>query len=126
MELRLRPVWIEIPVRDIERALKFYGTLFGVEGHISDDGVRRTVTLMYDEESKVGISINQTANFEPGDKGVFIYLDAGDDLDRCLPLVEPAGGKILAQKTSMGQAGCYATIQDTEGNTLALYSYATS
>lgn len=117
-------VWIEIPARDVERALKFYKTVFDYpDVEISDDGVRRTATLFGgDTQGKSGISLNQTDNFEPSDKGVFVYLDAGEDLTPALDKVVPAGGKIIAGKTSMGEAGFYASVLDSEGNLIALYS----
>lgn len=117
-------VWIEIPARDVERALKFYQTVFDYpEVEVADDGVRRTATLFGgDTQGKSGISLNQTANFEPCDKGVFIYLDAGEELTPALDKVIAAGGKIIAGKTSMGDAGFYASVLDTEGNLIGLYS----
>lgn len=116
--------WVEVPVKDIERAKRFYETVFELPaGEVVDDGVRRTVTLYYDETMvKTGFSLNQTANFEPGDKGLYVYLDAGDDLTGALNRVEAAGGKVLTPKTSMGSAGNYATVLDSEGNLFGLYS----
>ena len=52
-----------------------------------------------------------------------IYLDTGQDLTAHLNRVEPAGGSVVEAKTSMGEAGYYATFRDSEGNLLALYSY---
>src|SRR2546423_324375 len=121
----MQAVWIEIPVKDFDRALRFYQTVFQLEPtEVSTDDVRRTTTLVnMTQEGKPGISLNQTANFEPSDKGALVYLDAGADLTDHLNRVESAGGKIVEPKTSMGEAGYYATIRDTEGNVLALYSY---
>ena len=119
----MQAVWIEIPVVDLERAMKFYQTLFKLEPtEISTEDVRRTTTLYYTPEGGPGISLNQTNNFEPSDKGTLVYLDTGEDLTEHLGRVEPAGGAIVEQKTSMGEAGYYATFRDTEGNLLALYS----
>lgn len=115
-------VWIEIPVKDIERAARFYEAVFDVQCEIKDDGVRRTATLTSSQQTGAGVSLNQTANFEPDDKGVFIYINAGSDLNDLIPRVEPAGGKIITPKTFMPGAGYYAAFQDTEGNLLALYS----
>jgi predicted enzyme related to lactoylglutathione lyase len=121
----MQAVWIEIPVNDIERALEFYRQVFQLEQiEIVDDGVRRVATLLnITPEGQPGVSLNATANFEPGDKGVLVYLDAGEDLTGHLNRVAPAGGKVVEPKTSMGESGFYATIVDTEGNTVALYSY---
>ncbi len=101
----MQAVWIEIPVKDLDRALQFYQAVFGLqEAEIAADDVRRTTVLASTTpEGGAGISLNQTHNFEPSDKGTLVYFDA--------------------PKTSMGEAGYYATILDTEGNQLALYSY---
>ena len=119
----MQPVWIEIPVKDLERAMKFYQALFALEAtEVGADDVRRTTTLYYSPEGGLGVSLNQTNNFEPSDKGTLVYLDAGEDLTEHLKRVEPAGGTVVEPKTSMGEAGYYATFRDTEGNLLALYS----
>lgn len=122
----IQAVWIEIPVKDLERAMQFYQTLFELEATpILDEGVRRTTTLTNTTEGGgVGISLNQTANFEPSNKGPLVYLSTNEDIPGYLARVEAAGGKIVEGKTSMGEAGHYATILDTEGNMLALYSFA--
>jgi uncharacterized protein len=121
----MQAVWIEIPVKDIERALKFYQAVFKLEPtEISTDEVRRTATLSNTTpEGRPGISLNQTKNFEPSNKGPLVFVDAGEDLTDHLARVESNGGKVVEGKTSMGQAGFYATIADSEGNVLALYSY---
>lgn len=115
--------WVEIPVTDIERARRFYSALFEVEAEIVDDGTRRTVTLTSGDQSGVGASLTQVANFEPGDKGPLVYVSpANDDMDAALSQVEAAGGSIVEGKTPMGSAGFYGLFKDTEGNTLAFYS----
>jgi uncharacterized protein len=115
----MQAVWVEIPVRDLDRAATFYQTVFGLPaGEVSEEGVRRTLTLVNPGEHGAGISLNQTANFEPSSSGTLVYLETdGDALDK----VPTAGGKVVQEKTSMGESGFYATVQDTEGNLLALY-----
>ncbi len=121
--MTVQVVWIKIPVKDIERALKFYTSLFGGEPEIVDEGVRKTATIMNSEKFGVGFSLDQTDNFEPSDKGPLIYIWAeDDDMDAAIAKVEPAGGKTVTPKTAMGQAGFYGLFQDTEGNVLAWYS----
>lgn len=119
----LQAVWVEIPVTNLERALGFYRAVFGLgDTEIVDDGVRRTATcFMGSPEGAAGISLNQTQNFEPSDRGPLVYLYNGEDINTILPRVEAAGGQVTTGKTTMGEAGNYALILDTEGNTLALY-----
>jgi hypothetical protein len=118
----LKTVWVEIPVKNIERAAKFYGKVFEREYTISDDGTRKTTTLTDTSEAGVGFSLNETANFEPSDKGALVYLDCGEDLAPVLARVGNEGGKVVMPKTDMGGYGFYAMFQDCEGNVLALYS----
>lgn len=114
--------WIEVPVQDIERASKFYSQVFGLEGKsIADDGTRRTVTLT-DEDAALGLSLNQTANFEPSDKGVYLYYSAGDDMDAARSRVVEAGGTLVTEKIAMGDAGYYCSVKDTEGNLFGLWA----
>lgn len=120
----IQAVWFEIPAMDLERAMKFYQAVFGLgPTEITTDDIRRTTTLFPGSaEGQAGISLNQTANFTPSDHGPLVYLDASPDLTPALERVEPAGGKVVESRTSMGEFGCYATFLDTEGNLLALYS----
>ncbi|MBC8163793.1 MAG: VOC family protein, partial [Roseiflexaceae bacterium] len=114
----MQAVWVEIPVRNLERAAAFYQAVFQFQPtEIGDDGTRRTTTLVNTSpEGHAGISLDQTANFEPGNHGPLVYMDAGEDLTNHLQRVEAAGGSIVEAKTSMGDAGYYATFEDTEGN----------
>jgi predicted enzyme related to lactoylglutathione lyase len=116
----MQAVWVEIPVEDVARAAAFYQAVFGLPaGEVSDDGTRRTITLASPSgEGGMGISLNQTAGFLPSDRGPLVYLSAdGDALER----VESAGGRVLEGKTSMGDAGSYALILDSERNQFALF-----
>jgi len=115
----MQAVWVEIPVRDLDRAATFYQTVFGLPaGEVSEEGVRRTLTLVNPGQNGAGISLNQTANFDPSASGTLVYLQTNGD---ALEKVSAAGGKIVQEKTSMGDSGYYATVQDSEGNLLALY-----
>jgi len=117
----MKPVWIEIPAADIQRAATFYGMLFNTELKIVEDGPRQYANLPFGEDSPGG-SVNQIDGFNPNNEGVLVYLDANGKVEEVTKLIQEAGGKIVEQKTSMGEAGFYVTFNDTEGNTLALWS----
>ncbi|HEX2621216.1 MAG TPA: VOC family protein [Phototrophicaceae bacterium] len=114
-------LWVEIPVKNLERAMKFYETVFDLAPmEVIDEGIRRHATLN-PGGSETGGSINLTQNFEPGNKGVLVYLNLTEELSGHLEKVVAVGGKIVEGKTTMG-AGFYAIVLDSEGNQLALYS----
>jgi hypothetical protein len=112
--------WVEIPALDIHRAAAFYSVLYGKTLAIIDQSVRKLVILPH--ENGVGAAVNQSDNFQPGDKGPLVYLNAGHDLSPMLNRVEAAGGKIVTPKTDLGGNGFYAIIRDSEGNNVALMS----
>lgn len=122
----LQTVWIELPVKDIERALAFYRAVFQLgDIAVNDDGTRRTAVLASTGEGgSPGISLTQTAGFNPSDRsGVWLYFATGEDFAGHVERVRAAGGTIVDEKVSMGEAGSYTSFIDTEGNLLSLYTY---
>ena len=114
-------VWVEIPVLDMPRALAFYNALFQLQAEAYDDGERLSAVLWM-IEGNPGLSLTQIAGFTPSQDGPWIYLHSSDPLAELLARAEAGGGKILSPLTSMGAAGSYTAIRDTEGNTIALYT----
>jgi uncharacterized protein len=116
--------WFEIPVKNFERAKKFYETILGttlpIHDGMSSDGFKMAM-LPCDKEG-VGGAIVEAKDYEPSQKGVFIYLNGGNDLSVPLSKVEKAGGNILMPKTSIGEYGFMARFTDTEGNKIGFHS----
>jgi predicted enzyme related to lactoylglutathione lyase len=115
--------WVEIPVKDIERAAKFYGQLLEREVTITDMPPRRMATL-YFEPNEVGGSLLQAPGVEPGNQGAHVYLNAGrdSDLEVMIERVRSLGAEIIIPATPMGNDGRFATFKDSEGNTLSLFA----
>jgi predicted enzyme related to lactoylglutathione lyase len=114
--------WFEIPVTDFDRALMFYSRL--LEVIIQKEEVGDLVMGFFPSDDKnVSGAIVMGPNYQPGNTGVLIYLDGGNDLQDILNRVEVSGGKILLQKTLITEEiGYMAIFMDTEGNRLALHS----
>lgn len=119
--------WFEIPVKNFERAKKFYETIFNYQMPESQMGPARMGFFLYDFQSgKVGGAIVEREGFhEPSDKGSLIYLNCEPDLQVILSRVVQAGGKILMEKTNIApdqNLGFWGMITDSEGNRVALHS----
>ncbi len=114
--------WFEIPVTDFDRAKKFYETLYGAEISEMPFPGGRYGMLPSDMQNGVGGGLAQGDDFIPSDKGTIVYLNGGDDLNIPLARIEPAGGKVIMPKTSIGGNGFMALFIDTEGNKVALHS----
>ena len=122
MSEKLKAIWIEIPVTDLEHALKFYQTVFDLPAtDIIADEVRR-ISILPTADGAANVSLNQTANFTPSDQGTLAYFTVAGDLQRTLEKVETAGGVIIDEKTPRGNFGFFALILDSEGNLLTLHS----
>jgi predicted enzyme related to lactoylglutathione lyase len=116
--------WFEIPVADMERARKFYGTILSADLPKMEMGLVTLAMLPGTKEDSLGgalISGNGTA---PSALGTTVFLNGGKDLRAVLDRVEPAGGKVIVGKTKIpeGDFGYFARFQDSEGNHVALHS----
>ena len=110
MELKSNAVgWFEIPVSDMNRAKKFYETVFNTELTISKLGEN----FVYNKEY-----------YKPSSDGVLIYFTSpSGDLNNELSKIESAGGKIISPKKQISEEyGYMALFMDTEGNRIALHS----
>jgi predicted enzyme related to lactoylglutathione lyase len=117
-------VWADIPVKDMARAKKFYADILGRPVEFMPGSEDKVAILPYDQEGGgVGADLVAGGPQVPNADGITVYLDGGDDLGELLARVEPAGGKVLMPKTSMGDVvGNIAFFLDSEGNRIGLHS----
>lgn len=115
--------WFEIPVKNFDKAKKFYETILGVEMQIMEAMGMKSAFFPADMQTGgIGGCIIKGDGYEPSTKGTLVYLNGGDDLSIPLSKVEAAGGKILMPKTAIGENGFMAYFSDTEGNKVAFHS----
>ena len=118
--------WFEIPTLDIERAQKFYETIFQIKMQPLDAGNTKMRLFPLDDPMNGvgGAIINAEGFYKPSlTDGPMVYLNANPDVQIILDRVESAGGKIQVPKTHISpEYGYMAVFQDTEGNRVALHS----
>lgn len=118
--------WFEIPVKDMERAIGFYESVFGfkMERHQmntldmawfpwKEDAVGSPGSLVYNEEF-----------YQPQKNGVLIYLTTpSGDLNEDIKKIEGSGGKIVVPRTKISEEhGFMCVFIDSEGNRVAMHS----
>ncbi|MFA5685034.1 MAG: VOC family protein [Lysobacteraceae bacterium] len=112
--------WVEIPVADFERALRFYTALLDAPLQVMELGDTRMG--MFPGECGGGAIVQGEGNV-PGVDGVRVYLSGGDDLSPMLARVAAAGGQIVVPKTEITpEFGYFALFHDSEGNCIGLHS----
>ena len=113
--------WTDIPVIDLNRAMRFYAAMlaqevtkqsgpgfeFGLLPHVND-GVSGCLAVMEDNK--------------PSETGALIYLSVDGRLDEAIAAVSENGGRIVKERHPIGPHGHRAVIIDSEGNRIALHS----
>ena len=120
--------WFQIPATDFERAKKFYETICGIslEQLINQPTMEMWGFPADAGKGEVGGALVCGEGAVPSATGTAVFLNANPDLQAVLDRVEGAGGKILMPRTAieMNDAGYFAMITDTEGNTVGLHAQA--
>ncbi len=120
--------WFEIPVVEMERAKKFYETIFNIKLMVQTMGEATMgfFPCFCDCEEYcecVGGALVKYEGAKPSTDGTYVYFNGGKDLQGILARVEQAGGKITLPKSLINEEiGYYAMFLDTEGNKIALHS----
>lgn len=115
--------WFEIPVKNFNKAKKFYETILGADMQLVEEMGMKSAFFSSDmENGAIGGCIIQGEGYEPSAKGTLVYLNGGKDLSVPLSKIEAAGGKIIMPKTAIGPNGFMAHFTDIEGNKVALHS----
>jgi predicted enzyme related to lactoylglutathione lyase len=110
--------WVEIPATDMDRAVKFYNALLGLNLEILDFGEEKMACFPGDEGA-----ISQAPDFSPSKDGVLVSLNVGDGLEEALITIKNQGGSIVKPKTKIEAEGrgYFALFMDSEGNKVGLY-----
>jgi len=118
--------WFEIAATDLNRAQKFYETIFGIAMIPMDlPNIKMRMFPLEDMMTQVGGAVVESGGFHKASAtdGPLIYLNANPDVQNVLDKVVGAGGNIMVPKTEISpEFGYMAVINDTEGNRIGLHS----
>ncbi|WP_281540428.1 VOC family protein [Maribacter aestuarii] len=116
--------WFEVPVTNMERAKKFYETVFDISIAIHElgDFIMGWFPMSPDKPGATGSLVQHNMYVSSDTHGTLIYFSCKDVADE-LSRVVGAGGQVLQQKTEIGGGhGFMGLIRDTEGNRIAVHS----
>ena len=118
--------WFEIPAIDLNRAQKFYETIFNIQMvPLDTPNFQMRMFPIEDMMNGIGGAISKAEGFykPSATDGPLVYLNANPDVQKVLDKIEAAGGKIVVPKTQISaEFGYMAVFVDTEGNRVALHS----
>ena len=117
--------WFEIPVTDLDRAVRFYALLTGQPLRRQTFGApgEEMAVLAYGEGQDVGGALVKSPQAQPAAQGTLVYLNAEPRIDDWLARAGAAGGQVVVPKTELPEGmGFFAHILDTEGNRVGLHA----
>ena len=120
--------WFQIAVNDMERAVKFYETVFNFKIELQNFG-DELLGWFPSAENKdapncAGQLVYNPTYHKPNPNGTLIYFSSQmDDVNVELGRVVEAGGKIIIPKMKISkEIGFMGAFIDSEGNRIALHS----
>jgi predicted enzyme related to lactoylglutathione lyase len=119
--------WFEVPVLDMDRAIRFYETVFGFKMEKMQMGNQLLAWFPAVEEDGPGTGgalVLEPGNMRPSPDGVLVYFTApSGNVEFELTRVESAGGVVLIPKTLISKEyGYYGMLLDSEGNRIGIHS----
>ena len=122
--------WTDIPVMNLDRAIRFYSAILGKEVKKLSDGGAEYGLLPHEESNASGClcirSDSGGVDNRPSANGPLIYLLVEGRLNEAVEAARANGGKILRARQQIGEHGFRAVIIDSEGNRIALHTSAAS
>lgn len=116
--------YFEIPVSDMDRAMRFYASVFGADFERTQiDGNDMALFPFDATASGITGALAKGESYVPGRQGVRVYFSV-TDIDATLAAARTAGGRVLYPKTSIGELGWVAEFEDSEGNCIAIHADA--
>ena len=111
--------WVEIPSADFERAVKFYGSVFGLELMPIDCGNDEKMACFPTGEGAVIYS----SYSKPAPNGAIVSFTVPDTIEATILRIEQEQGKVVIPKTKIEAEGkgYFALCIDSEGNQIGLY-----
>ena len=120
--------WTDIPVTNLDRAIRFYSGVLGKEVRRLAEGKMEYGLLPHEEQNASGCLIVRAdsggIDNRPSPNGPLIYLSVEGRLDEAVNAARSNGGKVLRDRQQIGPHGFRAVIVDSEGNRIALHTSA--
>ncbi len=114
-----RVIWFDLPVRDLQRAMKFYSEVLDCE--VKED--RPGIGVISHGDDEVSGCLFKRSDAVPSEHGALLYFNVAGRLDEAVATAEQLGGRIVKPPHQIGPYGMRALVIDSEGNRIALHSF---
>ncbi|MCA9214429.1 MAG: hypothetical protein KDB27_15265 [Planctomycetales bacterium] len=115
-----RAVWFDIPVADLDRAVKFYANVLAIG--VSKEQFGDMSFGILDHADGNGGCLVPRSDEITSDRGILIYLNVNGRIRDAVAKVADNGGMVVEDTHPIGPHGYRAIVLDSEGNRMALHS----
>jgi len=112
--------WTDIPVIDLDRAIKFYSAV--LDAPVTKESEPGFEFGLLPHHDNVSGCLTPSSDNQPSLVGPLIYLSVDGRLDAAVAAVAANGGEVTQPKHQIGPYGYRAVVVDSEGNRIALHS----
>jgi uncharacterized protein len=114
--------WFDIHVSNLDRAKKFYETVFNIQlFDLPMEWGRQSLFPFNQESSNISGALVEKTDMIPNENNTVVYFESEDCVSE-EKRIETAGGKIVRPKMPIGEFGFVSIFIDSEGNTIGLHS----
>lgn len=114
--------WFDIHVADIDRAKKFYETVFNITFvDLPIEWGKQSFFPFNPENPNISGALVEKKDMHPSANNTVVYFET-EDCTAEEQRIEQAGGKLVQPKTNIGEFGFVSIFIDSEGNTIGLHS----
>ncbi len=113
--------WVDLPVLDLDRAVKFYTAVLDKEVQKFQEASFEFGMFPHENNNVAGCLVLMPDR-KPSKDGALVYVNVDGRFGSAIEATEQNGGKIVQEKMIMGPHGVRILVSDTEGNVVALWS----
>ena len=114
--------WFDINVSNLDRAKKFYETVFNIQLFDLPIEWGKQALFPFNQESpNISGALVEKTDMIPNSSNTVVYFESEDCVSE-EKRIEKAGGKIVKPKMHIGEFGYVSIFIDSEGNTIGLHS----
>jgi predicted enzyme related to lactoylglutathione lyase len=118
-----RVVWVDVPVKDLNRSIAFYSAVLGNKVSKAEMGPGMEFAVLDHQDGNGGCLVPSKAAGEiTSTGGLLVYFNANGRIKDAVAQAEENGGKIVEPIHSIGPHGFRAILLDSEGNRIAVHS----
>jgi len=114
-------VWVDIPVKNLDRAMKFYSNVLSIEMKKQEYPDFSLGMFPTSETGLSGCLYIEKKDIK-NEMSPLLYFNVDGRIDDAEKKVTEFGGQILAPKQQIGEYGYRVVALDCEGNRIALHS----